>query len=305
MKSITLGKSTLSVPNIALGCMRLAGKTQQDAVTLLQTALDAGINFFDHADIYGGGRSEEVFAAAVRQAGIARDQLLIQSKCGIRPGFFDFSKAHIIAAVEGSLKRLNTDYLDALLLHRPDTLCEPDEVAAAFDELEASGKVRHFGVSNQHPLQVELLKTAVRQPLLANQLQLSIMHTPMIDAGFNVNMTHAPSLHHDGMVLEYSRLQGMTIQAWSPFQYGFFDGVFVDNDKFPQLNATLSHIAGQHGVSTTALAAAWILRHPASMQVIVGSMDPHRLQDIATASELRISREEWYEIYRAAGNKLP
>ncbi|AIR71728.1 aldo/keto reductase [Dickeya fangzhongdai] len=305
MKSITLGKSTLSVPNIALGCMRLAGKTQQDAVTLLQTALDAGINFFDHADIYGGGRSEEVFAAAVRQAGIARDQLLIQSKCGIRPGFFDFSKAHIIAAVEGSLKRLNTDYLDALLLHRPDTLCEPDEVAAAFDELEASGKVRHFGVSNQHPLQVELLKTAVRQPLIANQLQLSIMHTPMIDAGFNVNMTHAPSLHHDGMVLEYSRLQGMTIQAWSPFQYGFFDGVFVDNDKFPQLNAALSHIAGQHGVSTTALAAAWILRHPASMQVIVGSMDPHRLQDIATASELRISREEWYEIYRAAGNKLP
>ncbi|WPD75734.1 aldo/keto reductase [Dickeya fangzhongdai] len=305
MKSITLGKSTLSVPNIALGCMRLAGKTQQDAVTLLQTALDAGINFFDHADIYGGGRSEEVFAAAVRQAGIARDQLLIQSKCGIRPGFFDFSKAHIIAAVEGSLKRLNTDYLDALLLHRPDTLCEPDEVAAAFDELEASGKVRHFGVSNQHPLQVELLKTAVRQPLLANQLQLSIMHTPMIDAGLNVNMTHAPSLHHDGMVLEYSRLQGMTIQVWSPFQYGFFDGVFVDNDKFPQLNAVLSHIAGQHGVSTTALAAAWILRHPASMQVIVGSMDPHRLQDIATASELRISREEWYEIYRAAGNKLP
>ncbi|WP_023640068.1 aldo/keto reductase [Dickeya zeae] len=305
MKRITLGTSTLSVPNIALGCMRLAGKTQQDAATVLQTALDAGIDFFDHADIYGGGRSEEMFAAAARQAGITRDQVLLQSKCGIRPGFFDFSKAHIIASVEGSLKRLNTDYLDTLLLHRPDTLCEPDEVAAAFDALETSGKVRYFGVSNQHPLQVELLKSAVRQPLLTNQLQLSIMHTPMIDAGFNVNMTHAPSLHHDGMVLEYSRLQKMTIQAWSPFQYGFFDGVFVDNDKFPQLNATLTHIASEHGVSTTALAAAWILRHPASMQVIVGSMDPQRLQDIANASELRISREEWYEIYRAAGNTLP
>ncbi|NKI73776.1 aldo/keto reductase family oxidoreductase [Dickeya sp. CFBP 2040] len=305
MKRITLGKSTLSVPNIALGCMRLAGKTQQEAVTLLQTALDVGVDFFDHADIYGGGRSEEMFATAVRQAGIARDKLIIQSKCGIRPGFFDFSTAHIIASVEGCLKRLNTDYLDTLLLHRPDTLCEPDEVAAAFDQLEASGKVRHFGVSNQAPLQVELLKTAVRQPLLANQLQFSIMHTPMIDAGLNVNMAHAPSLHHDGMVLEYSRLQGMTIQAWSPFQYGFFDGVFVDNDKFPQLNATLKHIASQHGVSTTALAVAWILRHPANMQVIVGSMDPQRLQDIVTASELRISREEWYEIYRAAGNKLP
>lgn len=305
MKRIALGNSALDVPNIALGCMRLAGKSPQEAITLIQCAQDVGMDFFDHADIYGAGRSEEVFANAIAQAGIRRDSLIIQSKCGIRPGYFDFSKQHILASVEGSLKRLNTDYLDILLLHRPDTLCEPDEVAAAFDELHASGKVRHFGVSNQHPLQIELLKTAVRQPLLVNQLQLSIMHTPMIDAGFNVNMTHAPSLHHDGMVLEYSRLKNMTIQAWSPFQYGFFDGVFIDNDHFSTLNIALRNAADEYGVSTTAIAVAWLLRHPASMQVIVGSMNPQRLQDIATASSMRISRETWYDIYRAAGNTLP
>ncbi|ACS85506.1 aldo/keto reductase [Musicola paradisiaca] len=305
MKKIPLGNSALAASNIALGCMRLANKSTDEAVTLLHTALDAGIDFFDHADIYGAGRSEEVFAAAVHQAGIARDRLLIQSKCGIRQGYFDFSRQHIIRSVEGSLKRLNTDYLDTLLLHRPDALVEPDEVAQAFDELETSGKVRHFGVSNQHPLQIALLKTAVRQPLIANQLQLSIMHTPMIDAGLNVNMTNAASIDHDGAVLEYSRLNNMTIQAWSPFQYGFFDGVFLDNPRFPLLNDTLERIAERYDVSTAAIAVAWILRHPASMQVVVGSMNPGRIAAMAAASELRLAREEWYEIYRAAGNTLP
>ncbi|WP_192457083.1 aldo/keto reductase [Musicola keenii] len=305
MKKIPLGNSTLAASNIALGCMRLANKSTDEAVTLLHTALDAGIDFFDHADIYGAGRSEEVFAAAVHLAGIPRDRLLIQSKCGIRQGYFDFSRQHIIRSVEGSLKRLNTDYLDTLLLHRPDTLLEPDEVAQAFDELETSGKVRHFGVSNQHPLQIALLKTAVRQPLIANQLQLSIMHTPMIDAGLNVNMTNAASIDHDGAVLEYSRLNNMTIQAWSPFQYGFFDGVFLDNPRFPLLNATLERIAERYDVSTAAIAVAWILRHPANMQVVVGSMNPGRIAMMAAASELYLEREEWYEIYRAAGNTLP
>ncbi|WJY16826.1 aldo/keto reductase [Pectobacteriaceae bacterium CE90] len=305
MKKIAIGNSTLLTANISLGCMRLASKSVDEAVTILNTARDIGIDLFDHADIYGAGKSEEIFAAAMQKSAIPRDALFIQSKCGIRKGYFDFSKAHIVASVDASLRRLHTDYLDTLLLHRPDTLFEPDEVAAAFDELETTGKVRYFGVSNQHPLQIELLKKSVHQPLIANQLQLSIMHTPMIDAGLNVNMTNPASVNHDGAVLEYSRLHDMTIQAWSPFQYGFFTGVFLDNEKFPQLNATIDRIAEQYGVKNTAVAVAWILRHPANMQVIVGSMDPQRLQDIALASELRLTREEWYEIYRAAGNILP
>ncbi|AUH00532.1 aldo/keto reductase [Prodigiosinella confusarubida] len=305
MKKIAIGNSTLLTANISLGCMRLASKSVDEAVTILNTARDIGIDLFDHADIYGAGKSEEIFAAAMQKSAMSRDALFIQSKCGIRKGCFDFSKAHIVASVDASLRRLHTDYLDTLLLHRPDTLFEPDEVAAAFDELETTGKVRYFGVSNQHPLQIELLKKSIRQPLIANQLQFSIMHTLMIDAGLNVNMTNPASVNHDGAVLEYSRLHDMTIQAWSPFQYGFFTGVFLDNEKFPQLNATIDRIAEQYGVKNTAVAVAWILRHPANMQVIVGSMDPQRLQDIALASELRLTREEWYEIYRAAGNILP
>lgn len=231
--------------------------------------------------------------------------MILQSKCGIRQGFFDFSKEHIIASVEGSLKRLKTDYLDTLLLHRPDTLFEPEEVAAAFTELEKSGKVRHFGVSNQNPGQIELLKKYVDQELIANQLQFSIMHTGMIDTGFNVNMTIDPSLDRDGGILEYSRLNNMTIQAWSPFQYGFFEGVFLDNDKFPELNKVIDKIATDKGVTNSAIAVAWIQRHPASFQTVVGTMNPGRIADIAKASDVTLSREEWYEIYRAAGNQLP
>ncbi|MBE5202365.1 aldo/keto reductase [Pectobacterium quasiaquaticum] len=305
MKKIAIGTSTMQASNIALGCMRMAKKSTSEAADILNASVEVGIDFFDHADIYGSGLSEEVFAAGLQKTSIRRESLFLQSKCGIRKGFFDFSKAHIIASVEASLQRLKTDYLDALLLHRPDTLFEPDEVAAAFDALETSGKVRHFGVSNQNPLQIELLKQSVRQPLIANQLQFSIMHTGMIDAGFNVNMTTPASVNHDGAILEYSRLNTMTIQAWSPFQYGFFDGVFLDNEKFPKLNATLDRLAEQHHVTNTAIATAWILRHPAAMQVIIGTMSPERIRDIAAASTLSLSREEWYEIYRAAGNVLP
>lgn len=261
--------------------------------------------FFDHADIYGGGKSEEVFADAIDMNATIREKMILQSKCGIRQGFFDFSKEHIIASVEGSLKRLKTDYLDTLLLHRPDTLFEPEEVAAAFTELEKSGKVRHFGVSNQNPGQIELLKKYVDQELIANQLQFSIMHTGMIDTGFNVNMTIDSSLDRDGGILEYSRLNNMTIQAWSPFQYGFFEGVFLDNDKFPELNKVIDKIAADKGVTNSAIAVAWIQRHPASFQTVVGTMNPGRIADIAKASDVTLSREEWYEIYRAAGNQLP
>ncbi|ECW7468970.1 aldo/keto reductase family oxidoreductase [Listeria monocytogenes] len=305
MKRITIGNSALTASEISLGCMRMADLSKEDANKVINTALENGIDFFDHADIYGGGKSEEVFADAIDMNATIREKMILQSKCGIRQGFFDFSKEHIIASVEGSLKRLKTDYLDTLLLHRPDTLFEPEEVAAAFIELEKSGKVRHFGVSNQNPGQIELLKKYVDQELIANQLQFSIMHTGMIDTGFNVNMTIDPSLDRDGGILEYSRLNNMTIQAWSPFQYGFFEGVFLDNDKFPELNKTIDKIAADKGVTNSAIAVAWIQRHPASFQTVVGTMNPGRIADITKASDVTLSREEWYEIYRAAGNQLP
>ncbi|MBC1242698.1 aldo/keto reductase family oxidoreductase [Listeria welshimeri] len=305
MKRITIGNSALTASEISLGCMRMADLSKEDANKVINTALENGIDFFDHADIYGGGKSEEVFADAIDMNATIREKMILQSKCGIRQGFFDFSKEHIISSVEGSLKRLKTDYLDTLLLHRPDTLFEPEEVAAAFTELEKSGKVRHFGVSNQNPGQIELLKKYVDQELIANQLQFSIMHTGMIDTGFNVNMTIDPSLDRDGGILEYSRLNNMTIQAWSPFQYGFFEGVFLDNDKFPELNNTIDKIAADKGVTNSAIAVAWIQRHPASFQTVVGTMNPGRIADIAKASDVTLSREEWYEIYRAAGNQLP
>ncbi|OFH48361.1 aldo/keto reductase [Listeria monocytogenes] len=305
MKRIAIGNSALTASEISLGCMRMADLSKEDANKVINTALENGIDFFDHADIYGGGKSEEVFADAIDMNATIREKMILQSKCGIRQGFFDFSKEHIIASVEGSLKRLKTDYLDTLLLHRPDTLFEPEEVAAAFTELEKSGKVRHFGVSNQNPGQIKLLKKYVDQELIANQLQFSIMHTGMIDTGFNVNMTIDPSLDRDGGILEYSRLNNMTIQAWSPFQYGFFEGVFLDNDKFPELNKVIDKIAADKGVTNSAIAVAWIQRHPASFQTVVGTMNPGRIADIAKASDVTLSREEWYEIYRAAGNQLP
>lgn len=305
MKRITIGNSALTASEISLGCMRMADLSKEDANKVINTALENGIDFFDHADIYGGGKSEEVFADAIDMNATIREKMILQSKCGIRQGFFDFSKEHIIASVEGSLKRLKTDYLDTLLLHRPDTLFEPEEVAAAFTELEKSGKVRHFGVSNQNPGQIELLKKYVDQELIANQLQFSIMHTGMIDTGFNVNMTIDSSLDRDGGILEYSRLNNMTIQAWSPFQYGFFEGVFLDNDKFPELNKVIDKIAADKGVTNSAIAVAWIQRHPASFQTVVGTMNPGRIADIAKASDVTLSREEWYEIYLAAGNQLP
>ena len=218
---------------------------------------------------------------------------------------FDFSKKHIIESVEGSLKRLKMDYVDALLLHRPDTLVEPEEVAEAFDELEKSGKVRYFGVSNQKPMQVELLKKYVKQPLLINQLQFGLKHSGMIDQGIHVNMTDEASVDHDGSVLDYSRLNEMTIQAWSPYQYGFFEGVFIGNEKFPKLNQKLAELADKYHTTPTGLASAWILRHPANIQVIAGTMNVGRIKEIAQASDVELSREDWYALYREAGNILP
>ena len=307
MKSIDLGKSGLVGSSIALGCMRMARLSENDATQVVQVALENGIDFFDHADIYGNGVSEEIFTKALKKAKINRENVVLQTKCGIRPdlGTFDFSKEHIINSVEGSLRRLQTDYIDLLALHRPDTLMEPEEVAEAFEILQRSGKVRHFGVSNQTPMQIELLQKYMDQKLIVNQLQFGIMHTGMIDAGINANMKNIGSVNHDGSILEYSRLKDITIQAWSPYQYGFFEGAFLDNEKFPELNEKINTIAKKHEVTNTAIATAWILRHPAQIQTIIGSMNPMRIEQIVEATKITLSRQEWYEIYRAAGNKLP
>ena len=305
MNSLTLGTSALCVSEISLGCMRIWNMAPDDVDLLIKTSWDQGIDFFDHADIYGKGKSEEVFAQSINRLGLPRDKMYLQSKCGIRPGFFDFSKEHILTSVDGILSRLNTDYLDVLLLHRPDTLFEPDEVAEAFTLLEKSGKVRNFGVSNQNPGQIELLQASLPMKLLANQLQLSITNTGMFDSGFNVNMQVDNSINRDGGILEYCRLKQITIQPWSPFQFGFFEGVFLDNPKFPELNAVLDKVAETYGVSNVTIAISWLLRHPARMQPIVGTTSPERIKQVAKASEVKLTRPEWYEIYRAAGNKLP
>ena len=298
-------KPELRVSEIVLGCMRISQMPVKEVAGLIGAAQEAGINFYDHADIYGGGQSEVVFGKALKTMSLKREDILIQSKCGIRPGMFDFSKEHILSSVDGILKRLDTEYLDVLLLHRPDALVEPQEVAEAFYLLKEQGKVRWFGVSNHSPYQVELLKQAVKEELLFNQLQMSLMFTGMVDAGLNLNMKNDASVDHDHGTLDYCRLHGITVQAWSPFQYGFFEGVFVGNEQFPELNEALDEVAQAHRVSPSAIAAAWLLRHPARMQVVLGTTQPKRVKAIAQGADVALSREEWYKLYRAAGNKLP
>lgn len=304
MKTIALGKSGLQVPAIALGCMRLTALDEQGAQRYVRTALDLGANFFDHADIYGGGACEELFGKAI--AGIPREKLIIQSKCGIVPGKrYDFSKEYILGAVDGILQRLHVDYLDTLLLHRPDALMDPVEVAEAFATLKAAGKVNHFGVSNQNPYQMALLQKYLPMPIVANQLQLSVTNCTMITQGMEVNMATPGAVGRDGGVLDYCRLHDITIQPWSPFQYGFFEGVFIGSDKYPELNKKLDEIAEKYGVSATTIAVAWLLRHPANFQPIIGTMNLTRLADCVKACDIQLTRQEWYDIYLSAGNMLP
>lgn len=307
MRTINVGHGALSVSELSLGCMRINDLEPKAVDELVKAALDVGITFFDHADIYGRGRSEEVFAASVKRLGLARSSLVLQSKCGIRPDVhtFDFSKEHILRSVDDILKRLGTDYLDVLLLHRPDALVEPEEVAEAFGALQAAGKVRNFGVSNHNPTQIALLKKAVVQPLLFNQLQLSVAFTPLIDAGIHVNNKDEAAVVRDGGALDYCRLNDITVQAWSPFQYGFFEGVFLGCPKYPELNQVIDRLADEYGVTNTAVAVAWISRHPARIQTVLGTTTPQRVRDAARSQDFVLTREQWYEVYRAAGNVLP
>jgi predicted oxidoreductase len=304
MKKIKIG-GVLEASDIALGCARVDDMDEKKMCEMVETALGEGIDFFDTADIYGGGRSEELLGAAVRTLGV-RDKVTIQTKCAIRKGLYDFSYEHIVASAEASLKRLGVDCIDVLLLHRPDALMEPEEVARAFNKLYIDGKVKNFGVSNQNPYQITLLQKFISHKIIANQLQFSIAHTGMIDSGFNVNTTKPEAVDRDGFILDYCRLHDITIQAWSPLQYGFFEGTFIGNrEKYAELNETLEKYARLKGAEKTAIAFAWILRHPAKIQAIAGTTNPGHLKQICRASEISLTREEWYELYLSAGNKLP
>ena len=294
-------------PSVISGCMRFSDFDRDGMNRYIHSAMELGVHFFDHADIYGGGRSEEIFGEAMKGDGsLKREDMILQSKCGIRPGVcYDLSKDYIIASVDGILKRLQTEYLDVLLLHRPDALVEPWEVAEAFDELEKTGKVRAFGVSNHKPMQIELLKKYVKQPLLFNQMQFSIPVSNMVANGLEVNMTSDGAPDYDGSILDYSRLHDMTIQAWSPFQMPNWQGCFIDSEKYPKLNEEMQKLAEQYSVSKTTIATAWILRHPAKMQVVTGTASIARLAEIMDAEKVELTREEWYRLYLAAGHILP
>lgn len=307
MKKTMLGKTNLEIPVIAVGCMRIAEMETNRLTEHIRFCIEHGLNFFDHADIYGGGQCESRFAEAFKKTGYKREDVILQSKCAIRPGvMYDFTKKHILESVDGILKRLDTDYLDVLLLHRPDALMEPEEVADAFELLEKEGKVRHFGVSNHRPYQIELLNKYVKQELCANQLQFSIPFSNMVAAGMETNMLTDGAIDRDGGILDYCRLKDITIQAWSPFQYGFFEGIFLgNNEKYPELNKALEEISQKYDTTPTAIATAWILRHPANIQMIAGTTNTERMSEIIKGSEIRLEREEWYRLYLSSGHILP
>lgn len=311
MKKIPLGVTGLDVPNVVLGLMRIADSTDEEVRTLVGAARDAGIDFFDHADIYGPEfhACERRFAEALRLSPSERAQITIQTKAGVVPSgpYFDFSYDHIVSSAEASLRALETDYVDVLLLHRPDALVEPDEVARAFDALEVSGKVRAFGVSNHTPRQIDLLRTAVHQPIVANQFQLSITHAPSIAQGVASNMAglaQAATLDGGGIV-DYCRVNEITLQAWSPLQAGFFTGVFLGSPDYPELNAVIDRLAESYGVPPVAIATAWITRHPAGIQVVLGTTNPSRVEGAALGSNLPLTRAEWYELFQAGGHRVP
>ena len=306
MKKVILGKSGRQMPAVIVGCMRLGEKDKTSMNHFIHAAIEQGAYYFDHADIYAGGMSEEIFGEAWSDdPSLKREDMFLQSKCGIWKGYYDLSKEYILESVEGILKRLRTEYLDMLLLHRPDALVEPEEVAEAFDILEKSGKVRMFGVSNHKPMQIELLRKYVRQEIMTDQLQFSIPVSNMVASGMEVNMETDGSPDRDGSVLDYCRLNDITIQAWSPFQMPAWKGCFLGNEEYADLNKEVDRLAEQYSVSPTTIAAAWILRHPAHMQIVTGTASEERLAEIVEAGKISLSREEWYRLYLAAGHILP
>lgn len=305
MRTIEVHESGKAVSVIGIGCMRIADMTTEAADSFIRSALDAGVNFVDEADIYGGGKSEEVVGSVLKKDPSLRDKIFLQSKCAIHDGMFDFSKEYILQSVDGILERLHTDHLDSLLLHRPDALMEPEEVGEAFDVLKKSGKVLAFGVSNENPYQMDYLQSGLSQRLWTNQVQMSCAHTVMLDAGFNVDMHNDAGIMRDGGIIPYCQKNKMSIQIWSPLQMGYFEGVFLGNEKYKTLNEKLTEIGEKYGVGADVIAYAWLLRIPGRMQVVLGTTKSERVVNAAKAADITLKRSEWYDIYRAAGNQLP
>ncbi len=305
MKYIKTFSENFPVSQVALGCMRIGDMTDSEADSYLMNAVELGYNYFDHADIYAGGKCEDVFGKALKRNKGIREKIVIQTKCSIRNGMYDFSKNHILSSVDGSLKRLGIEKIDVLLLHRPDLLMEPEEVAEAFDKLYSAGKVSAFGVSNHSAMQIELLQKTVKQKLIINQLQLSLANAKMLSSGANVNLDNSDGINRDGYLRDYCRLNAITVQPWSPLQHGFIDGSFLGNSDYTELNLKLKQIAEKYGISDTGLAIAWLLRLPDKMQPVVGSTNTQRLKEIALAADINLTREDWYDLYLTAGYKLP
>ncbi len=310
MKYYDIKGTDLNVSAIIMGCMRIDALSIKEIETLVNTALDNGVNFFDHADVYAAGECEKLFSQVVTPS--MREKMIIQGKCGIKKcggyldGYYDFSKEYILKCVDDILGRLKMDYLDTLLLHRPDSLMEPEVVADAFDTLQQAGKVRYFGVSNCNSQQIALLQSACKQRLAFNQVQFGIGHTPLVDAGMASDTFLEQGHDRSGYLLEYSRLNDITLQCWSPFQHGTFAGVVIgDRENYAKLNEVLDNIAEKYNVTPTAIATAWILRHPAHMQMIAGTTKPSRLIECCKGADITLQRDEWYELYKAAGNPIP
>ncbi len=295
---------------IALGMMRIENLSAGEIRELYTGARDAGVTLFDHADIYGGGEHgcERRFSEALQLGATEREQIVLQTKCGIRPGGkgFDFSADYIVRRAEESLEALGTDYLDVLMLHRPDTLVEPEEVASAFSQLESAGKVRAFGVSNHTAQQIELLKTAVTQPLAVNQVQFGLGHAALVAQGIAANMEGVKqSAMRDGGLIEYARINGITLEAWSPFQRGFFSGSIFEQGGLRELQTVIARIAAERETTPTAIATAWITRHPARMRVVLGTTKASRVVEAVEGAGIVLSRAEWYELFAAAGYEVP
>ena len=302
MKYCKLGE--IETSRVVMGCMRIADKPLVEVERLIAAALSKGVNMFDHADIYGRGDCEKIFGVAIKDLGVKREDIVLQSKCGICSGYYDFSKEHIIESVEGSLRRLNTEYLDVLLLHRPDALMETEEVCEAFDKLQSEGKICAVGVSNFSPSQIKLL-TAAGVNVVANQVQFSLGNTILVDEGLNVNMQKNESVQRGGDLLNFCRLRNITLQAWSPLMYGFFQDNILNEKAFPALNMALEALAEKYSCAPSAIALAWILRHPAKMQVVTGTSNAEHMLQLCDCAEIQLTREEWYALYQATGKTLP
>lgn len=316
MRTMKLGNSELQVPVVAVGMMHINRLDKKQAEKYLQKCLELGCNFFDHADVYGMDRPdgygdcERIFAEAVHMKPSVRENLIIQTKCGFapplpgerKPEMINGSKEYILKAVDDSLTRLGTDYLDVLLIHAPDALTEPEEIAEAFDILNEKGKVRHFGVSNYNTAQIQLLEQYVRQPLEVDQLMLSVVNSGLISRGMYVNRDEPCAIDRDGGILDYCRLKGRTVQCWGVMQFGYMSGCFLGHPDYAELNRVLDKYAEKYEASASSVAVAWILRHPAHMMPITGTVNSSHLEDNVKGADIELTRSEWYEIWKAAGN---